>query len=64
MSTVECTKCKRHVSIYYINNDNLCCDCASGSLEFLKRDLKFDILKTIPPDPYKKAIKEIKNGRV
>jgi len=57
MSTVKCIKCKRHVSIYYINENNLCCDCASGSLEFLKPDPRFNIPKTIPPDPYKKIRK-------
>jgi len=58
MSTIECIRCKRHVSIYYINKDNLCCDCANGSLEFLKPDLRFVIPKTIPPDPYKKDSRE------
>ena len=42
MSTSVCIKCKRHVSIHYINaKTNLCWDCENGNLDYLEVDPRF-----------------------
>lgn len=46
MSSSMCKRCKRHVSIYYINPDTMLCrDCSTGKLDHLKPDPRFTFPK-------------------
>ena len=54
MSTAVCVRCKKHVSIYYIDaKTNLCWDCEKGSLDYLKIDPRFVVPNKEPKEKTK-----------